>query len=75
MWGPCPTSLEHNLFCMGTGGDHSQANAAPPLPSSFFLPVELPSVFAVLFEAAKAKSALCNSRVRLSKKRGSVFCV
>jgi len=32
-----------------------------------FLPVEIPSVFAVLFEAAKAKFFLCNSRVRLSK--------
>ena len=31
------------------------------------LPVELPTVFAVLFEAAKAKFSLCNNRVRLSK--------
>ena len=30
-------------------------------------PVETPSVFAVLFEAAKAKSALCDSRVCLAK--------
>ena len=33
MWGPHPHKYGHqfNLFCVRTGGDHSQANAAPPL--------------------------------------------
>jgi hypothetical protein len=39
-----------------------------------FLPVEIPSVFAVLFEAAKAKFPQCNNRVRLAKTRER-FCV
>jgi hypothetical protein len=39
-----------------------------------FLSVEFPAVFAVLFEAAKAKSALCDNRVRLSK-NAERFCV
>ena len=45
----------------------------PVAPSFHYLPVELPAVFAVLFEAAKAKFALCGNRVRLSKKRECVF--
>jgi hypothetical protein len=36
--------------------------------------VEFPAVFAVLFEAAKAKFSLCNNRVRLSK-NAERFCV
>jgi hypothetical protein len=39
------------------------------------LPVELIAVFAVLFEAAKAKSALGDSRVRLSKNADAFLCV
>jgi hypothetical protein len=38
------------------------------------LSVENPVVFAVLFEAAKAKSALGSNRVRLAKTRER-FCV
>ncbi|MBQ8718937.1 MAG: hypothetical protein IJY66_06700, partial [Clostridia bacterium] len=40
-----------------------------------FLPVEIPSVFAVLFEAAKAKFLLCNNRARLSKNAEAFLCV
>ena len=40
-----------------------------------FLPTEIPSVFAVLFEAAKAKSALGSSRACLSKNATAFLCV
>ncbi|MBR0443410.1 MAG: hypothetical protein IIX15_03630, partial [Clostridia bacterium] len=43
------------------------------LPSSSFLPVEHPAVFAVLFEAAKAKSALCPNRACLAKNAIAFF--
>ena len=47
----------------------------PPAASPFhYLPVELTTVFAVLFEAAKARIALCNSRACLSK-NAKRFCV
>ena len=37
------------------------------------LPVELPAVFAVLFEAAKAKPAVCENRVCLAKNATAFF--
>jgi hypothetical protein len=40
---------------------------ARPYKKKSILPVENPYVFAVLFEAAKAKFLLCSSRVRLAK--------
>ena len=43
------------------------------LPSSSFLPVEHPAVFAVLFEAAKAKSALGSNRACLAKNAIAFF--
>ena len=48
--------------------------APPAAPTFHYLPVELPAVFAVLFEAAKSKFPQCSSRVRLAK-RGSVLRV
>ena len=43
------------------------------LPSSTFLPVENPYVFAVLFEAAKAKFPQCNNRACLAKNAIAFF--
>ena len=48
-------------------------NGRPYMEQSIH-PVEIPYVFAVLFEAAKAKSALGMNRVRLSK-NAEHFCV
>ena len=46
----------------------------PPAASPFhYLPVELPAVFAVLFEAAKAKFLLCYNRVCLAKNALAFF--
>ena len=39
----------------------------PVAPSFHYLPVEIAVVFAVLFEAAKAKFAVCEDRVCLAK--------
>jgi hypothetical protein len=47
---------------------------ARPYKEQSIHPVEIPYVFAVLFEAAKAKPALGISRVRLAKTRER-FCV
>ena len=52
--------------------DHSQANAACPYRFDV-LSVENPAVFAVLFEAAKAKSALCDNRACLAKNAIAFF--
>ena len=52
--------------------DHSQANAACPYRFDV-LSVENPVVFAVLFEAAKAKSALCDNRACLAKNAIAFF--
>ena len=72
----------------GRGRQHSQANAvclgvsphqgitagASPRPTgTAFLPVEHPYVFAVLFEAAKAKSAIGSNRVCLAKNATAFF--
>ena len=70
---PRAASLPHMFsayICFALGREQ-----APALQDTAFLPSENPAVFAVLFEAAKAKYALCNSRVRLSKKCDSIFCV
>jgi hypothetical protein len=40
-----------------------------------FLPAEIPAVFAVLFEAAKAKFALVSSRACLNKNATAFLCV
>jgi hypothetical protein len=45
--------IDKKLFCIGTGG------ASPSPTESDVLSVEISSLFAVLFEAAKAKFALC----------------
>ena len=67
MWGPIPTGTVQKMFCIGTGG-------ASPSPTGFnFLPVENPAVFAVLFEAAKAKFAVCNNRACLAKNAVAFF--
>ena len=39
----------------------------PVAPSFHYLSVEIPAVFAVLFEVAKAKFAVCEDRVCLAK--------
>ena len=44
-----------------------RATNGRPYKEKSFLPVEYPYVFAVLFEAAKAKFLLCKNRVCLAK--------
>jgi hypothetical protein len=58
---PLPHMTDIILFYVEAGGPR-------PSPTGFNFPSRRnPSVFAVLFEAAKAKSALCDSRVRFSQ--------
>ena len=64
-----------NAACLGVSPHQGITAGASPRPTgAAVLSVENPCVFAVLFEAAKAKSALGMNRVRLAKTRER-FCV
>jgi hypothetical protein len=68
IWGPCPIrKIKKVCFAL-------ERTVREACPYRFdVLSVENPVVFAVLFEAAKAKSALCDNRACLAKNAIAFF--